>query len=382
MRKNFNKIFSPKTSNGVERVPFFDLKRQHAALRDELLPAIEAVMQKTAFSGGEFTDTFEKEFAEYCGAEYARGVGSGTSALHLALVALGVGAGDEVIVPSHTFIASAWGISYVGAKPVFVDCLPDTWEVDPAAVEKAVTKKTRAIIAVHLYGVPCDIGALQKIAKEHDLFLVEDCAQALGALHKGTKVGSIGDIGCFSFYPSKNLGAYGEAGAITTNDDDVAERVRMLRSHGEKEKYVHEMIGYNERMDGIQAALLSVKLKYLDAWNAQKAEIVKKYVNGMKNLAVTLQVIPENVKPAYHLFVITTEDRKAFIEHMKSRGIDTSMHYPTPCHLQKAYASLGYARGDLPHTEYIAEHCVSLPLFPEMTDEEVDRVINAVNSYG
>lgn len=364
-----------------ERVPFFDLKRQHAALRDDLVPAIEAVMQKTAFSGGEFTDVFEKEFAEYCGVAYARGVGSGTSALHLALAALGVKPGDEVIVPSHTFIASAWGISYVGAKPVFVDCLPDTWEIDPAAVEKVVTKKMRAIIAVHLYGVPCDMGALQKIAKEHDLFIVEDCAQAHGALYKGTMVGGIGDVGAFSFYPSKNLGAYGEAGAILTNDADVAERVRMLRSHGEKEKYSHEMIGYNERMDGVQAAVLSVKLKHLDAWNKRKTEIVKKYVDGMKNPAVTLQVIPADVTPAYHLFVITTENRKAFIEHMKSRSIDTALHYPTPCHLQKAYASLGYTRGDFPHTEYVAEHCVSLPLFPEMTDEEIDRVIEAVNSY-
>ncbi len=365
----------------MEQVPFFDLKRQHAALRDEIAPAIEAVMQKTAFSGGEFTDKFEKEFAEYCGVKYARGVGSGTSALHLALLALCVGPGDEVIVPSHTFIASAWGISYVGANPVFVDCLPDTWEIDPAAVEKAITDKTRAIVAVHLYGVPCDMGALRKIAKKHGLFLVEDCAQAHGALYRGSMVGGIGDVGAYSFYPSKNLGAYGEGGAIVTNDADVAERVRMLRSHGEKEKYAHEMIGYNERMDGIQAAILSVKLKYLDRWNARKTDIVKKYVEGIKNPSITLQVVPTDVTPAYHLFVITTENRKACIEHMKSRGIDTSMHYPTPCHLQKAYTSLGYTRGDFPHTEYVADHCISLPLFGEMTDGEVERVIEAVNAY-
>ena len=366
----------------MDRVPFFDLKRQHAALRGELMPAIESVIAKSAFSGGEFVEVFEKQFAEYCGAKYARGVGSGTAALHLALLALGVGPEDEVIVPSHTFIASAWGISYVGAKPVFVDCLPDTWEIDPAAVEKALTEKTRAIIGVHLYGVPCDMGTLKKIAKEYNLFLIEDCAQAHGALYGDMKVGTIGDIGCFSFYPSKNLGAVGEAGAIITNDANVAEKVRMLRSHGEKEKYVHEMVGYNERMDGIQAAVLSVKLKHLDAWNTRKAEVVKKYVDGIKNPAVILQVIPADVTSAYHLFVITTDNRKAFIEHVRSHGIDTSMHYPTPCHLQKAYTPLGYSRGDFLNTEYVADHCVSLPLFPELTDEEVDRVIEAVNSYG
>lgn len=366
----------------MERVPFFDLKRQHAELRDELTRAIDEVAKKTAFSGGEFVDAFEKEFAAYCNVAYARGVGSGTAALHLALAAAEIGPGDEVIVPSHTFIASAWGISYVGAKPVFVDCHPDTWEIDPAKVAAAVTKKTRAIIAVHLYGVPCDMSALQNVAKKHDLLILEDCAQSHGARCDGAVVGGIGDIGAFSFYPSKNLGAYGEAGGITTNNADIAERVRMLRSHGEKEKYVHEIVGYNERMDGMQAAILSVKLAYLDTWNARKTEIVGTYRRGIKNPAITLQTISKNVVPAYHLFVVTVDDRKAFVEHMRSKGIDTAMHYPTPCHLQKAYAPLGYMRGDFPNTEYVADHCVSLPLFPEMTDEEVRRVIDATNSYG
>ncbi|MBI2610958.1 DegT/DnrJ/EryC1/StrS family aminotransferase [Candidatus Kaiserbacteria bacterium] len=365
----------------MDRVPFFDLKRQHATLKDELMPAIKSVIAKSAFSGGEFVEVFEKQFAEYCGTKYARGCGSGTSALHLALLALGVGPGDEVIVPAHTFIASAWGISYIGAKPVFADCLPDTWEIDPRAVEKAITNNTRAIIGVHLYGVPCDMDALQKIAKKHTLYLLEDCAQAHGARHDGTMVGSIGAVGCFSFYPGKNLGAVGEAGAIVTNDANVAEKVRMLRSHGEREKYVHEMVGYNERMDGIQAVILSVKLKHLDAWNKRKTEIVKKYVEGIENPAITFQTIPENVTPAYHLFVVTVQNRPTFIEHMKSRGIDTSMHYPTPCHLQKAYASLGHKRDDFPNTEYVADHCVSLPLFPELTEQEIERVVEAVNSY-
>jgi len=365
----------------MERIRFFDLTRQYAALKKDIIAAIESVIEKSAFSGGEFVEKFETEFAPYCDVKYVRGVNSGSSAIHLALLALGIGPGDEVIVPAHTFIASAWGISYVGAKPVFVDCLADTWEMDPKAVEKAITKKTRAIIAVHLYGVPCDMGALSKLAKKHGLFLVEDCAQAHGARFGGKKVGSIGDIGAFSFYPSKNLGAFGEGGAIVTDDAEVAERVRMLRSHGEKEKYVHDMIGYNERMDGVQAAVLSVKLRHLDAWNARKAEIVEKYRKGIKNSAVSLQAIPADVMPAYHLFVVTTQDRKKFIEHLKLKGIDTALHYPTPCHLQKAYASLEYKKGDLPHTEHVAAHCVSLPLFPELTDGEVDRIVEAVNAY-
>lgn len=365
----------------MDRVPFFDLKRQYAQLKDEIEPAIDSVLEKTAFSGGEFVDVFEKEFAAYCDVAYARGLNSGTSALHLALLALGVGPGDEVIVPAHTFIASAWGVSYVGAKVVFVDCRPDTWEIDPLAVERAMTKRTRAIICVHLYGVPCDLGALSKIAQSHGIPLIEDCAQAHGALYEGKKVGNIGSIGCFSFYPSKNLGAYGEAGGITTDTANLAERVGMLRAHGGKEKYVHEMTGYNMRMDGIQAAVLSVKLRHLDEWNKCKADIVKRYRDGIKNSSITLQDIPSNVSPAYHLFVITTSNRPAFIEHLRSNGIDTALHYPFPCHLQKAYASLGYKKGDLPHTEYVAEHCVSLPLFPELTDTEIDRVIDAVNTY-
>lgn len=350
-------------------------------MKREIAAATAAVSEKSAFSGGEFVERFEKEFAAYCRVKHVRGLNSGSAAVHLALLALGVGPGDEVIVPAHTFIASAWGISYVGAKPVFVDCTPDTWEVDPAAVARAITKKTRAIIGVHLYGVPCDLGALSKLAKKHNLFLIEDCAQAHGALYGKKRVGSIGDAAAFSFYPSKNLGALGEAGAIATSHADVAERIRMLRSHGEKAKYVHEMIGYNERMDGIQAAILSVKLPYLNRWNERKARIVKKYRDRIQCEGVTLQHVPENVTPAYHLFVVATQHRQKFIEHMRRCGIGTALHYPTPCHLQKAYSSLGYKRGDLPHSEKIANTCVSLPLFPEMTDTEVDRVIEAVNAY-
>lgn len=366
----------------MTRIPFFDLKRQHEALKKEISSAISSVIRKSAFSGGEFVEKFEAEFAEYCGVSHVRALNSGSAAIHLALLALGIKAGDEVIVPAHTFIASAWGISYIGAKPVFVDCTPNTWEVNPQALERAITKKTRAIVAVHLYGVPCDIVALKRIAKKHKLFLIEDCAQAHGALVKGRMVGSFGDAAAYSFYPSKNLGACGEAGAIVTKSAHVAERVRMLRSHGEKTKYVHEMVGYNERMDGIQAAILSVKLRHLDVWNRRKARIVKKYREGITNPTVTLQTIPPGVTPAHHLFVVTVQDRERFVEHMKTLKIDTALHYPTPCHLQKAYASLGYQRGDLPRSEYVAAHCVSLPLFPELTDTEVRRVVDAVNSYG
>lgn len=365
----------------LPRVPFFDLKRQYVKLRVEINTATRTVFESAAFSGGVFVSQFEEEFAKYCGVNYARGLNSGTTAIHLALLALGIRSGDEVIVPAHTFIASIWGISYIGATPVFVDCHPDTWEIDPQAIEKVITKKTRAIIAVHLYGVPADMDALKKIAKKHKLFLIEDCAQAHGAFYKKKMVGSIGDVGCFSFYPSKNLGAYGEAGGVITNDAGIADRIAMLRSHGEIEKYSHEIIGYNERMDGVQAAVLSIKLRHLNAWNKKKTNIVRKYRQGIKNPAVTLQTIPNDVTPAYHLFVVTTSNRKKFIEHLRLRGVDTALHYPTPCHLQKAYRSLGYKKGDLPNTEYVAAHCVSLPLFPEMTDEEAESVIKAVNSY-
>ena len=369
------------TATASDIVPFFDLKRQYAKLKHEIDPAIARVLEATAFSGGPFADKFEKEFAAYCGSTYSRGLNSGTSALHLALLALGIQPGDEVIVPAHTFIASAWGISYIGATPVFVDSLPDTWEIDPAAVERAITPKTKAIIAVHLYGVPADLSALQKIASARNIQIIEDCAQAHGALYQGKKVGSIGAAGCFSFYPSKNLGAYGEAGAVTTNTEEVARRVEILRSHGAEVRYVHQTIGYNMRMDGIQGAVLSAKLPHLDSWNARKAAIVQKYRKGIINPQVTLQAITPGATPAYHLFVITTPNRQKFIDHLQSRGVATALHYPIPCHLQQAYEYLGYKKGDLPNAEYIAGHCVSLPLFPELTDEEVERVIQAVNSY-
>src|SRR3989338_4534026 len=363
------------------RIPFFDLKRQYVTLRRDIDSALRAVFEKTAFSGGEFVDIFERQFAKYCGTKYVSGLNSGSSALHLALLSVGIQPGDEVIVPAHTFIASAASVSYIGAKPVFVDCLAETWEIDPMSVETAITKKTKAILAVHLYGVPCDIGTLKKIAKKFKLFLIEDCAQAHGALYEGRKVGTFGDIGCFSFYPSKNLGAYGEGGAIVTNNKRYFEIIVALRSHGEKEKYFHEIVGFNMRMDGIQAAVLSVKLPHLTKWNNRKTQIVAAYRRGITNPRIKLQTIPINVTPAFHLFVVTARDRNKFVKHMRMQGIDTAFHYPTPCHLQKAYAFLGYKKGDLPNTEYVASHCVSLPLFPELTEKEVRRVIDAVNTY-
>jgi dTDP-4-amino-4,6-dideoxygalactose transaminase len=366
----------------MDQVPFFDLKRQYKSIEGEIKASLEAVMEAAAFSGGPFVTSFEQEFAAYCQAAYARGVNSGTSSIHLALSAIGVGLGDEVIVPAHTFIASVWGASYLGATPVFVDSLSDTWEIDPSAIEKAITPKTKAIIAVHLYGVPADLDAITKIAEAHAIPLVEDCAQAHGALYNGKKVGGIGAAGCFSFYPSKNLGAYGAGGAVVTNREDISKKIEALRNHGiAKEKYVHEMLGYNARMDGMQAAVLSVKLKHLDAWNAQKAKIVARYRNEIKNPKVTMQAVTPNATPAYHLFVVTVDDRQKFISHLAAQGVATALHYPIPCHLQKAYATLGYKKGDLPNAEYIAEHCVSLPLFPEMTDDEATQVIGAVNSY-
>jgi dTDP-4-amino-4,6-dideoxygalactose transaminase len=288
---------------------------------------------------------------------------------------------DEVIVPADTFIATAWGPSYAGATPVFVDCTPDTWNIDPAKVEAAITPKTKAIIGVHLYGQPFDIDAVSAIAMRHGLFLIEDAAQAHGARYKGTVVGSFGALAAFSCYPGKNLGGYGEGGIVTTNDDGYAARVKSLRNHGSTERYYHDEIGFNMRMDGFQGAVLAVKLPHLDRWNARRKEIAAMYHRGIKNPAVTMQAEPEWADSIYHLFVITAADRQALMKHLEARDIFPGLHYPVPCHLQKAYANLGYKAGDCPNAEYLAAHCLSLPMYAELTDGEVTRVIDAINDW-
>lgn len=363
------------------KIPFLDIKRQHEELKAGIIEAISRVIDDAAFSGGPYVEEFEREFAHFCEAGFSAGVGSGTDALHLAVRALGVGPGDEVIVPANTFIATAWGASHAGATPVFVDCHPETWTIDPSRIEERITGRTRAISAVHLYGQPFDVDAVRAIARRHGLFLIEDCAQAVGAKYRGKRVGGLGDAGCFSFYPGKNLGACGEAGGVTTNSAEVDARVRSLRSHGSPVKYYHDEVGYNMRMDGIHGAVLSLKLKYIDRWNEKRRQIALRYLEGIKSTAIRTQSVPDWAGHVYHLFVVVTDERDRLKEHLESSGISPGIHYPVPCHLQKAYAHLGYGKGDFPNAEALSKGCLSLPLFPEMTDEEVEHVIEAVNGF-
>ena len=362
------------------QVPFFDLKRQYQNIEEELKAPMQAVLDDCAFAGGPYTAKFEKLFAEYCAADYAVGVNNGTSALHLALLAMDIGPGDEVILPANTFIATAWAPSYVGATPVFVDC--DTYyNIDVAQVQEAITPNTKLIIGVHLYGQPCDIDALKKIASERGIFFLEDAAQAHGAAYNGKSVGALGEMGCFSFYPGKNLGAYGEGGAIVTNNKSYQDRIFSLRNHGSEVRYYHDELGFNMRMDGLQAAVLSVKLKHIDAWNHRRQAIAHHYITRIENEHIQLPQVREEVKSVFHLFVVTVSDRDHFQNYLQSQNIGSALHYPVPCHLQKVYASLGYQKGDFPKSEYLADHCVSLPMFPELSDGEVNRVIEVLNQY-
>jgi dTDP-4-amino-4,6-dideoxygalactose transaminase len=308
-------------------------------------------------------------------------VNSGTSALQLALTALDIGEGDEVMVPSNTFIATAWAVVYRKAKPVFVDCDPFTWEIDHNLISDKISKGTKAIIGVHLYGQSFDIDPVKDIAKENGLFLIEDACQAHGATYRGKMVGSLADAGCFSFYPGKNLGTYGEGGAVVTNSKILADRISALRNHGSTSRYYHDEIGYNMRMGGMEGAVLNVKLKYIDKWNEQRKMIARNYKNAIRNTKIKFQFVPDFTDPVYHLFVVTVDKRDEFVNHLNNHGISPGLHYPVSCHLQKAFDYLGYKKGDLPNSEYLADHCVSLPMFPELTDEEISRVIDAVNSY-
>lgn len=365
----------------MDKIPCLDLKGQHQQVKQEIFEAFEKVYERTAFSGGPFVEEFENAFSSYIGAAHSIGVSNGTTSLHLAMLALGIGHGDEVIIPANTFIASAWGVSHAGATPVFVDCDADAWEIDAAAIEKAITSKTKAVIGVHLYGQPFDIDAVSAVCKKHNLFLVEDAAQAQGARYKGKTVGVFGEMACYSFYPGKNLGACGEAGGITTNNPEYAKHLQSLRNHGCTVRYYHDEIGYNYRMGGLEGASLSVKLKYLEGWNNRRREIAKRYQSEFNNSKIKVQSKPEWSDGIYHLFVITTDNKEAFVKHLDDNGITAAYHYPVPCHLQKAYAHLGYKQGDFPNSEYLAAHCISLPMYPELTDEQVNQVIQAVNTF-
>lgn len=353
------------------RVPYFDLKAQYSELRDDIREALDRVCQNTSFILGEEVEKFERAFAAFCGVKHCVGLNSGTSALHLALISAGIGPGDEVITTSNTFIATAEAIAYTGAKPVFVDIDPATANIDPEAIEKAVTKQTRAVIPVHLYGRPADMEAISEIAQRHRLLLIEDACQAHGAKHNGKRVGGFGHAAAFSFYPPKNLGAYGEGGALTTNDEVVASLARSLRTHGESSRYLHKYIGYNYRMDGFQAAVLNVKMKRLAEWTAKRQTHASLYRELLSGTKAQFPDDPPESECVYHLFVVYVDDRDHVRAELEKRGVQTAIHYPKPVHLQETFAHLGYASGSLPQTERACERVISMPLFPEMTVEQV-----------
>jgi dTDP-4-amino-4,6-dideoxygalactose transaminase len=365
----------------IETINCLDLKDQHAQIKAEIFEAFEKVYAKTAFSGGPFVQEFEDNFAKFIGSKYAIGVSSGTTALHLSMLALGIGPGDEVIMPANTFIATPWGPSHAGATPVFVDCDPKTWQIDASKIEDSITSKTKAIIGVHLYGQPFDIDAVKEICDRHNLFLVEDAAQAHGAKYKGTTVGTFGEMACYSFYPGKNLGACGEGGGITTNSEKIKEHLYSLRNHGSKERYYHDEIGYNYRMGGLEGASLNVKLKYIKGWNQKRQEIAKRYLTEINNPKIQMQYQPDWAYSVFHLFVVIAENKENFENHLKTNGINPAYHYPVPCHLQKAYQNLNYKKGDFPNSEYLADNCISLPMYAELKEDEINRVITALNNY-
>ncbi|MBZ5526350.1 MAG: DegT/DnrJ/EryC1/StrS family aminotransferase [Acidobacteriia bacterium] len=351
-------------------VPYFDLKMQYASLRQEILDALDRVCQNASFILGEEVSLFEREFASFCETKHCVAMNTGTSALHIALLASGVAPGDEVITSPNTFIATAEAISYTGAKPVFVDIDPATANLDPRAVEAALTPRTRAIVPVHLYGLPADLDSLLAIADRHKLVLIEDACQAHGARYRGKRIGGFGKAAAFSFYPGKNLGAYGEGGALTTNDDSIAAAARILRDHGQVTRYYHDFVGFNYRMDGFQGAVLRVKLRHLEAWNARRRELSALYRKLLAGSLVQFPQAAPHAESSHHLFVVYVENRDAVRAELEKRGVATAIHYPVPVHLQKAYAPLAHRPGSFPHTERACSRVFSMPLFPEMTNEQ------------
>jgi dTDP-4-amino-4,6-dideoxygalactose transaminase len=373
------------------KVPFVDLKSQYESIKDEIAVAIQQVLESSAFSGGQFVNQFEERFASFCQSQYAIGVGSGTEALWLSLLALGIGQGDEVITVPNTFIATAAAISFSGAKPVFVDIDEETYTMDPQKLDdflkfrnsqSAIRNSVKAIIPVHLFGQTADMDPILEIARRHGLFVIEDACQAHGSEYKGKRAGSIGNAGCFSFYPGKNLGAYGEAGAVVTNDESIAEKIRMLRDHGQPQKYHHDVIGWNARMDGFQGAILSIKLKHLPSWNEARRKNARLYDERLADVEGIL--IPQEAKYAkhvYHLYAIRAQKRDELISFLAKRDIICGIHYPIPIHLQKAYRYLGSQKGSFPVSEGCARELVSLPMFPELTDEQIEYVGTEIKHF-
>jgi dTDP-4-amino-4,6-dideoxygalactose transaminase len=382
------------------KVPFIDLKAQYDSIQEDIQTALNKVLESTAFSGGPFVAQFEKEFAAYCGCKHAIGVGSGTDALWVTLLALGIGPGDEVITVPNSFIATAEAISYCGARPVFVDIDEQTYNMDPNKLEDYLNRrfapfasrsvpfamrsapKPKAVIPVHLFGQPADMDSIMEIAQKYGLFVVEDACQAHGAEYHGKKAGSIGNAGCFSFYPGKNLGAYGEAGAVVTNNDTLAEKIKIFRDHGQPVKYCHECIGWNARMDGFQGAVLGVKLRYLDEWNESRRRNARRYNNFLSSIeGIKIPKEAEYTRHVYHLYVIRTENRDELIRNLTEKNISCGIHYPLPIHMQKAYEFLGLQKGSFPVSEKYAGELVSLPMYPELTDEQIAYVVEEIKNF-
>lgn len=365
----------------MDRIPFVTFEKMHQEIQQELDEAVLRVLHSNWFIRGTEVERFEKEFAQYCQTKYCVGCGNGLDALYLVLRAYGIGTGDEVIVPSNTFIATALAVTYTGAKPVFVEPDSATYTIDSKAIKNKVTNRTKAIIPVHLYGQAADMDAIMEIARECNLKVIEDAAQAHGAMYKGKVAGSLGDAAGFSFYPGKNLGAVGDAGAIVTNDEELARKVRTLANYGSDYKYHHIYQGNNSRLDEMQAAVLSTKLKYLDKWNADRNRTAHRYLDGITNKKMKLPLIASERSHVWHIFAVRTQEREAFKKYLADKGIETNIHYPIAIHLQDAYRELNIKKGELPLAEEIAATEISLPMYYGMTEDEISYIIDAVNCF-
>lgn len=364
------------------KVLFLDLKAQYDGIKSDINTAIQEVIDSCAFAGGPFVEKFEQEFCTYCDSNYAIGVGSGTEALWLTLLSLEIGKGDEVITVPNTFIATVEAIRFTGAKPVFVDVDERTFTMDPRLLESVISPQTKAIIPVHLFGQIADMDPIMEIARKHEIFVIEDACQSHGAEYKGKKAGSLGDAGCFSFYPGKNLGAYGEAGAVTTNNEDIYKKIKMMRDHGQYKKYHHAVLGWNSRMDGIQGAVLSVKLKHLDKWNEKRRENAKLYNNLLaNNFSVTIPVERDNNKHVYHVYAIRSGKRDELIPFLKEHGVHCGIHYPKSVHLQRAFQDLGYEQGSFPVSEQCASELTSLPMYAELSNEKIEYIASKLDHF-
>lgn len=363
-------------------VPFLDLRVQYANLREEMDSAVLAVLETSQFVGGAIVDKFEKEFAEFVGAEYCVGVANGTDAITLAARALGLGPGDEVLVPANSFFATAEAISNSGAKPVFVDVDPFTFQMDVGSAAKSITYRAKAVVPVHLYGCAMDMRPFEALAKQHDLSIIEDCAQAHGASFDGKTVGSSGRLTCYSFYPGKNLGAYGDGGAVTTNDPELMQKLRMLREHGSRCKYQHDFVGWNSRLDALQAQVLLVKLPYLNRWNATRRKHAETLSAALQDSPIVPPIVPQGNQHVFHLFVVRCSQRDSLRQFLAQRGIQTGIHYPVPLHLSGAYQALGSPKqGSMPITEMLAGEILSLPMYPELTEKQIEYVVDRLQEF-